>query len=178
MALPKCFPCTDLSCIVGRPDTPASTAGPCTSPRHDPAPATSCWRLTQPARRSSTEFLKGPWTWAAYAHVLGAQPFQNLLCSAAQKLAPHGVVPMQCRRYGYACTHFAGRDKGFTSLSSFRQCELPGSILERRASLYSHRQTRQLSTAGPLVHKTITNKTKQVPEATLQHCGAQRWHTG
>ena len=118
-AVPKCFPCTDLSRIVGRPDTPASTAGPCTSPRHDPAPATSCWRVAQPARRSSTEFLKGPWTWAAYAHVLGAQPFQNFLCSAAQKLAPHGVGPMQCRRYGYACTHFAGRDKGFTSSSSF-----------------------------------------------------------
>ena len=89
------------------------------APRHDPAPATSCWRLTQPARRSSTEFLKGPSTWAAYAHVLGTQPFQNFLCSAAQKLAPHGVGPMQCRRYGYACTHFAGRDKGFTSSSSF-----------------------------------------------------------
>ena len=45
--------------------------------------------------------------------------------------------------------------------AALHQWELPGSILERRASLYSHRQTRQLSTAGPLVHKTITNKTKQ-----------------
>ena len=80
---------------------------------------------------------------------------------------------MQCHWYGYVCTHFAGRDKGFTSLSSFRQCELPGSILEKRASLYSHRQTRRLSMVAPLVHKTITNKTKQVPEATLQRCGAR-----
>ena len=33
--------------------------------------------------------------------------------------------------------------------AAFRQWELPGSILEKRASLYSHRQTGQLSTVGP-----------------------------
>ena len=133
-------------------------------PQNDPAPATKLLALHNPTRGSTTKLLKGLSPWVA-RHVLGTQPFQPFLCSARQELAPHGVGRMQCRCCRYACTHFDGRDKGFRSSGSFRQCELPGSVPEERASLYSNRQTKRFSTMGPLrsQNRQKENKIKQVP---------------